>query len=168
MRLRLPFALLDLDQAFVTVTRGRPRRIDRTSGGVVNVDRIHPAVAHIGVVRDGEQFIACLALRLHPVPQVGGPLRVESAKRIVRYLVAGAEEDVAVQVALARHRRPLIRAERSELARMIIFVGDPDVLLPNRGSDLRIHERLHRRAPSKFEQIGEDAGFARRCCSDPS
>lgn len=62
-----------------------------------------------------------------------------------------------MQVALARHRRPLIRAERSELARMIVFVRDSDVLLPDRGSDLRIHERLHRRAPSKFEQIGEDA-----------
>ena len=155
MRFRLSLALLDLDQALVAVARGGPGGVDRPSGGVVDVDRVHPAVAHVGVVRDGEQLVARLALRVHPVPQVRGTFGVERAEWIVRHLVAGAEEDVAVQVAVARHRCPLVRAERGELAGMIVLVGDLDVFLPHGGSDLRVHERLHRRASGQLEQIRE-------------
>ncbi len=156
MRLRLSLALLDLDQALVAVARGRPGGVDRPPGGVVDVDRVHPAVADVGVVRDREQLVAALALRVHPVPQLRGASGVERAEWIVRHLVAGPEEDVAVQVAVARHRRPLVRAERGELAGMIVLVGDLDVFLPHRGSDLRVHERLHRRARVELEQIRED------------
>ena len=156
MRLRLPLALLDLDQALVAVARSRPRGVDRPPGGVVGVDRVHPAVAHVGVVRDGEQLVACLALRVHPVPEVRGALGVERAEWIVRHLVAGPEEDVTVEIAITGHRGPLVRTERGEFARMIVLVGDPDVFLPHGGRDLRVHERLHWRARSKLEQVRED------------
>ncbi len=168
MRLRLSLALLDLDQALVAVTGRCPGRVDRPPGGVVDVDRIHPAVADVGVVRDREQLVARLALRVHPLPQFRGELGVERAEWIVRYLVAGPEEDVAVQVAIARHRRPLIRAERGELAGMIVLVRDLDGFLPHRGSDLRVHERLHRRARGELEQVREDSCSVRPSCSGPS
>ena len=154
--LRLPLALLDLDQALVAVARGRPGRIDRPPGGVVDVDRVHPAVTDVRVVRDGEKLVARLALRVHPVPQFRGAIGVERAERIVRHLVAGPEEDVAVQVAVAGHRRPLVRAERSELAGLVLLVGDLDVFLPHGRGDLRIHERLHRCACIELEQIREN------------
>ena len=156
VRFRLALALLDLDQPFVAVARGRPGGVDRPAGGVVDVDRVHPAVAHVGVVRDGQQFIARLALRVHPSPELGGILGVERAERRVRHLVA-SEENIAVQIALARHRGPLVRAEGRELAGMIVLVGDFAGFRPHRGRDFRVHERLHRRGSGELEQIREDS-----------
>ena len=101
--------------------------------------------------------LPALALRVHPVPQVRGARGVERAEGIVRHLGAVAEEDVAVQVAVVRHRGPLVRAERGELAGLVLLVGDLDVLLPHGGSDLRVHERLHRRARAQLEQVREDS-----------
>ena len=156
MSFRLPLALLDLDQALVAVACGRPGRIDRPPGGVVDVDRVHPAVADVRVVRDGEELVARLALRVHPVPQLRGKIGVERAERIVRHLVAGPEEDIAVQVAVAGHRRPLVRAERGELAGLVLLVGNLDVFLPHGRGDLRVHERLDRCACIELEQIREN------------
>ena len=154
--LRLPLALLDLDQALVAIARSRPGRIDRPPGGVVDVDRVHPAVADVGVVRDGEELVAGLALRVHPVPQFRGAIGVERAERIIRHLVARPEEDIAVQVAVVGHRRPLVRAERGELAGLVLLVGNLDVFLPHGRGDLRVHERLDRRACIELEQIREN------------
>ena len=153
---RLALALLDLGEALVAVACGRPGGVDRPPGGLVDVDREHPAVADVGVVRDGEQLVARLALRVHPVPQVGGARGLERAEGIVRHLGAVAEEDVAVHVAVVRHRGPLVGAERGELAGLVLLVGDLHVLLPHGGRDLRVHQRLHRRARIELEQVGED------------
>ena len=147
MRLRLAFPLFDLDQPLVAHARLGPGGVNRPAGGVIDVHRVHPAVAHIGVVRDGEQFNARLALGVHPLPELRGIRGVERAERRVRHLVA-PEENIAVQVALAGHRGPLVGAEGRELAGLIVFVGDLAGFRPHRGSDLRVHERLHRRAAS--------------------
>ena len=149
MRLGLAFPLLDLDQPLVAVASGGPGGVNRPAGGVINVDRVHPAVAHIGVVGDGEQLDARLALGVHPFPELLG-IRWESsdAERRVRHLVA-PEENIAVQVAVAGHRGPLVGAEGRELAGMVVFVGDLAGFLPYRGGDLRAHERLHRRAAGR-------------------
>ena len=102
------------------------------------------------------RLVARLALRVHPVPQVGGARGLERTEGIVRHLGAVAEEDVAVHVAVVRHRGPLVGAERGELAGLVLLVGDLHVLLPHRGRDLRVHQRLHRRARIELEQVGED------------
>ena len=120
MGLGLPLDLLDFDEAFVAVARGCPRRIDGPPKAV-EVNGIHPAVTQIGVMRNGQQLVACLALRVHPRPQVLGMLGIQRAIGHLWQMGAVPEEDVAMQVALVRHGCPLVRTECSELARMIVL-----------------------------------------------
>ena len=81
MRLGLPFSLLDLDQPLVAHARLGPGGVDRPASGVIDVQRVHPAVAHIGIVRDGEEFNARIALGVHPLPELRGFIGVERAER---------------------------------------------------------------------------------------
>ena len=155
MGLGLSLDLFDLDEPLVAVAGRGPGRVDGPVVGV-DVDGIHPPVAHVRVVRDGQQLVARLALRVHPVPQVLGVCGIERAVGHLRHLGAIAEEDVAVQVAIARHRGPLVRAERGELARVVVVVGDLDVVFPDRSRHLRAHERLDGRSRREGEQIKED------------
>ena len=71
MGFRLSLDLLDFDQSLIAVTRRCPSRINRSSE-TVEINGIHPPVAQIGVVRDGQQLIARLALGVHPFPKVLG------------------------------------------------------------------------------------------------
>ena len=155
MGLRLALDLLDLDQPLVAVARGGPGRVDRPAEAV-DVGRIHPAVGEVGVVRDRQQFVAGLALRVHPLPQVFGMPGVERRERLVRHLGAVAEIDVAVQVAEVELRGELVGAEGGELAGLVVLVGDLDVLLPDRAGDLRAHEGLDRRLADERHQVAED------------
>ena len=131
--LSLPLmCLLDLDQALVAVTGRRPCRVDRPARRVVDIDRVHPAVTDVGVVRDGQQLVACFALRIHPGPQVRGALGIECAERIIRNLVARSEEDVAMQVAATnpKYKTSDEIAEDAKKAAVAVFeaevVGKPE------------------------------------------
>ncbi len=90
--------------------------------------------------------------------------RVQGAERQRRHLGAVLEEDVAVKVHVARHRRPLVRAEGRELPRLVRLLGERDVLLPDRAGDLRRHQRLDRRpAHQNPDAVLEDALHFLRC-----
>ena len=67
------------------------------------------------------------------------------------------EEDVAVEVHVVRHGRPLIAAEGGELARFVGLVRESDVLLPDRVRDLGTRERLDRRAADQFYSVKIDS-----------
>ena len=153
--LRLALDLLHFDQALVAVARGGPGRVDRPAEAV-HVGRIHPAVGEVGVVGDGKQLVAGLALRVHPLPQVLRMPGVEGRKRLVRHLGAIAEIDVAMQVAETELGREFVRAESGERARLVVLVGDLDVLLPDRSGHLRAHESLDRWSTHQLEQVLED------------
>ncbi len=155
MGLRLSLDLLDLDQSFVAVAIRCPGRVDGPAKAV-DVGGIHPAVAQVGVMRNGQQLVACLALRVHPLPQVFGVPGVQSAEGHDRHLCTIAEEDIAVQVAVVRRGGVLVRAERRELAGMVVFVGDLDVFLPDRARHLGAHEGFHRRSGEHIHEEGED------------
>ena len=151
----LSLDLLDFDQALVAVARGGPGRIDGSSEAV-EVHGIHPAVAQVGVMRNGQQLVACLALRVHPFPQVFGMPGVQHAEWQRRHLGTIAEEDVAVQIAIVKLGGVLVRAECSELAGMIIRVGDLDVFLPGAARHFGAHKSLDRRLAGEREEIEED------------
>jgi hypothetical protein len=95
-------------------------------------------------VRDRQQVVARLALNIHPVPKVRRVHRIECSERLLRHVLAVLEEDVAVEVHVVRHRRPLVRAEGRELAGLVGFFGELDVSLPDRVRDLRVHQLLDR------------------------
>ena len=69
MGLGLPLDLFDFDQPLIAVAGGSPGRVDG-SAEAVEINRIHPAVTQVGIVRNGEQLVTRLALRVHPVPKV--------------------------------------------------------------------------------------------------
>src|ERR1043166_2500247 len=78
--------------------RANPRGIGGVDGAALEIDLgwVHAAIGHVGVVRDGEQLVAGLALAVH-------------------------QEDVAMHVHVVRHRGPLVGAERGELAGLLAF-----------------------------------------------
>ncbi len=143
MRLRRAFELVDLDQPLVAIARSGIGGVDRTALGV-DLDREHPAVGEVRVVRDGEELVAGLALAIHPVPEIHGVKRVQCAERLRRYLSALLEEDVAMQVHVIRHRGPFVRAERREFPRLVRLVSHLDDFFPDASGDLRGHQRLDR------------------------
>ena len=130
MRFRSALDLLDFDQALVAVTGRGPGCVNGASEAV-HVNRIHPAAAQIGVVGNGQQFVTCLALRVHPFPQVLGMPRIERAVGHLGNLGAITEKDVAVQVDVVILRRVFVGTERRELAGMIVLVGNLDILCPD-------------------------------------
>ena len=65
---------------------------------------------------NGQQRVARLALRVHPLPQRLGMVVIHRAERHRRNVGAVAEEDVAVQIAVVGQGSPIVRTERSELA----------------------------------------------------
>ena len=71
MRLRRAFELSDFRQRLVVHPVLSPGGVDRTSFAV-DVQRKHDAVRQIGVVRDRQQLVARLALRVHPGPEILG------------------------------------------------------------------------------------------------
>jgi hypothetical protein len=107
-----PFALMDLGERL-------PERAQARVGGRVLLDHVELAHAQVAVMGDGEDVAAVAgveALLLQPRPQqprvVAG---VEVADRQLRDLGV-AEDDVAVQVGVVRHRGPLVADERGEPA----------------------------------------------------
>jgi len=141
MRLRGALDLLHLDQRLVAHARRGIGSIDRAPL-VIDLGRVHATVREVGVVRDREEFVAGLTLSVHPVPQIHGLDRVQSAERHRGHLGAVLEEDVAVKVHIVRHRRPLVGAKGRELPWFVGLVGELAVLLPDRLGDLRGHQRL--------------------------
>ena len=163
MRFRRALELLDLDQRLVAHARLGIGGIDRAALGV-DLGRVHAAVRQVGVVRDGQQVVAGLPLAVHPVPEVHRMGRVQGAERHRRHLGAVLEEDVAVEVHVARHRRPFVGAEGRELPGLVRLVGERDVLLPDGAGDLRGHQRLDRRtAHQNPDAVLEDALHFLRC-----
>ena len=150
MGLRLPLDLLDLDQRLIAHPVFRVGPVDRPPVEV-DLGRIHAPIREVGVMRDRQQLVARLALAVHPCPQVGRVGRIERAERHRRHMRAILEEDVAVEVHVVRHGRPLIAAEGGELAGFVGLVREFDVLFPDRVRDLGTHQRLDRRAT---EQVG--------------
>src|SRR5664279_5011895 len=72
-----------------------------------------------------------------------------------RHILAVAEEDVAMQVAVIGHRGPLVGTERSELARMIIRIRNLYIFFPHRSSHLGCHEGLDWRLAGEREKVKE-------------
>ena len=69
MGLGCALELMDFGQRFVVHALLRPGGINRSSFAV-DLQRKHNAVAQVGVMRDRQQLIACLALGIHPVPEI--------------------------------------------------------------------------------------------------
>ena len=161
MGLRLSLDLLDLDQAFVAVARGGPGGVDGASEAV-QVNGVHPAIAHIGIVRDGQQLITGFALRVHPLPQVFGMPGVQSAVGHRRHVGAVTEKDIAVQVPVVRGGGVSVRAERRELAGVVVFVGDLYVFFPDRAGHLGAHQSFHRRFVEHIHEVVEHLSDIRR------
>src|SRR5262245_20744655 len=79
MRLRGALDLLDLDQRLVTYARRGVGGVDRTAL-VIDLGWVHATVLEVGIVRDRQEFVADLALTVHPVPQIHGLDRAQSAE----------------------------------------------------------------------------------------
>jgi hypothetical protein len=108
-------------------------------------------------VRDGQQFVAGLALSVHPVPQLLGVVRVQCAEGLLRDVPALAEENVAVQIAIIGRGGPLVRTERRELARMVVLVRNLDVFLPDGTRYLRGHQGLDGRTAKQLQNSQKGA-----------
>ena len=138
MRLRRALELMDFGQRLVVHALLCPRGVDR-SPLAVDLEGKHDAIAQVGVVRDRQHFNACLALGIHPVPEVLGMIRVDGRKGNFRHFAGVFEDDVAVQVAIVGRRAPLIRREGRELSRLVVLVRTGDDLLPDGTRDLGAH-----------------------------
>ena len=69
MRLGCALELMDFGQRLIVHALLRPCSVNRPPL-TVDLQRKHDAVAQVGVMRDRQQLIACLALGIHPVPEV--------------------------------------------------------------------------------------------------
>ena len=152
--LRLPLNLLHLNQAFIAVARGCPGRVYRPAQAV-HVDGIHPAIGQVGIVGNRQQFVARLALGVHPLPQILGVPGIQRRVRHLRYLRTVAEINIAVQVAEIELGGVLVGAESGELAGLVLLVGDLHILLPDGAGHLRAHKSLDRRLADQRHQIVE-------------
>src|SRR5262245_42596721 len=92
---------------------------------------------------DGEQLVASLALRVHPLPQVLRVPGIEGAIGHLRHMRALAEEDITVQVYVVALGCIFVRTESGELAGMVVRIGNLDILLPDRARYLGAHEGFH-------------------------
>ena len=73
----LALDLLDLGQLLVAVAGRRPRGVDRATL-LIDVDGEHVTVGQIGIVGDRKQFVAGLALRVHPLPEIARDRSIRS------------------------------------------------------------------------------------------
>src|SRR5208282_1219962 len=109
MSFRLPFDLLDFDESFIAIARSSIGGVDWPTHAV-HVCGVHPAVTQVGIVGDGQQFVAGLALCVHPLPKVLWMPRLEGGIGHLRNLGTITEEDVAMQVSEVMLRGVLVGA----------------------------------------------------------
>ena len=101
---------------------------------VESVNREHPSVAQVAIVRDGEHLGSCPLLELVEVlPQILGILAIvlRERHRLVGYAGVSTEDDVPVQV-VAAEGRVLVADQGRETSRLVVFVGEGRVLFPGR------------------------------------
>ena len=143
MRFRRALELLDLGERLVVDPRLRPRSVDRPAFAV-DFQREHDAVGEVRVVRDRQQLVPCLALLVHPVPQVLRMTRVDRGERHRRNLLRVFKDDVAVHVPIGRRRAPFVAGEGRELARLVVLVGGFHDSLPHRAGHVWGEQLLDR------------------------
>ncbi len=142
VRLRRALGLRDLHHRLVAQAL---RRVVGGHRGAREVDqREHLAVADVRVVGDGQRLDAAGALGVQKVPEVLRVVRIQPREREGQ-VVGAREDDVAVQVALARSHRPLVAGERGELARRVVADRRRDDIGPDGLPEVRvgIGARLH-------------------------
>ena len=93
-------------------------------------------------MRNRQQFVARLALAVHPLPEFTRIVRIDCGEGHVRHLLRVQEEDVAVQVRAVRRGGPLIGRKRRELAGLVILVRDLHQSLPVGAQHFRGHQLL--------------------------
>ena len=154
--LGLALHLRDFDQPFVAHARFGPGGVNGAAHAV-HIGGVHPAVGQVGVVGNGQQFVARLALGVHPLPQLFRMPRIECRIGCHRHLGAVTEKDIAVQVAVRCLRSPLVGTKCRELAGFIGGIGDTDVFLPDRPGDFGLHELLDGRLRKQTHHRQEGA-----------
>ena len=137
----LALDLLNLREPFIAHPGFGPGGVDGPAPAV-HLRGEHQAVAQVGVVRNRQQFMARLALAVHPLPQVLGMLGIQRAEGRLRHLLGVFEEDIAVQVAVVRGGGPLVGGEGRELAGLVEPVGNGHVFLPDGARHLRVNQFL--------------------------
>ena len=101
------------------------------------VDRKHPAVRQVAVVRQRECLAVGLAFVVFEpfvqVERIGGAERRLRGQRhdLLRAYPAVAQHDVAVQVESLRHRGPFVADEGGKVTRLVIGFGGVDDALPD-------------------------------------
>ena len=126
------FYLRDLDKRLIPHALVSIGGIQRVS--IICFQAEHLTVGHIGVVRNGDGFIALGALLIHPVPQIFRIGGVECREGTVWRV--SLEEDIAVKVsaakgavlAICRDGGEFIGREGGELPRHIMAVCRVDIL----------------------------------------
>ena len=94
-------------------------------------------------MRNAQHFIALLALRIHPGPQVFGMIRIDRSKWHSWDVSRVPEDNVAMHIPVVRRGTPFIGNEGGKLSRLIVFVSDADDFLPDAPSYLRTNEFLN-------------------------
>ena len=114
---------------------------------VVGFDAEHQSVADVAVMRNGEKRPSGLVLpRLHPFPQIFRVLALLGRERqhLVGQRLSVAVDDVAMEVVARVVARPLVADESREPARLIVFLHDRRLPLPQRAGQLAIeHDGGH-------------------------
>ena len=121
MGLGCALELMDFGQRLIVHALLRPGGINR-SPFAVNLQGKHNAIAQVGVMRDRQQLITCLALGIHPVPEIFRMIRVQGSKGSFRHFLGIFKDDIAVHVAIVWRRSPLIGREGRKLPRLVVLV----------------------------------------------